>query len=197
MKKESLAVDVDEVLYPFVHAFSEWHNSNYGTALMQHDFFTYDFAQVLGVPKVESIRRIMNFMRTDYLHQGTLEDSQRSISALSKRYQVCAITARSPIVRRSTSRYLQNHFPQIGRVIMVGYYKKANRPKPKSSALRRLGAVGIIDDNNAHVLEALKLPGLRTAIQFGNYPWNKVEPGDLPEQATQCETWAEVCEHLL
>ncbi len=53
MSKETIAVDIDEVLFPFIDEFIKIHNHQFATILSRDQFQTYKFSEQLGldIPK--------------------------------------------------------------------------------------------------------------------------------------------------
>ena len=195
MTKEVLAVDIDEVLFPFVAEFSFWHNNEYGTDYSLENFHTYDFDKVLGESIPETVHRIHTFLSVEHAHMtvAPLEEAQDAITKLTERYRPVAVTARHPEFENPTLQYLLHHFKEIiTDITLVGHKETLSVVRSKAEVCQEVGAIALIDDSITHVANcaAVGIDG----ILFGNYPWNQAET--LPAGVTRYDNWQGVLGHL-
>src|ERR1035438_10485000 len=97
MTREAIAVDIDEVLFPFLDEFIIDHNEKYNTNLVKNDFTSYEFSSTLGLDILETVERVYDFQKR--LDQSTIEpfhESREAIAKLANKYEVNIVTARHP-----------------------------------------------------------------------------------------------------
>jgi 5'(3')-deoxyribonucleotidase len=194
MGKEVLAVDIDEVLFPFMPEFVKFHNQEYGTQLTAGDFYCYDFDAVLGLPTLEVTNRIVDFIQRDWLHVPPIEAAEESIIRLADRFDLAVVTARERLSEKATRVWLDNYFIDlIGSHNFLGHYGASiEKPRTKVSVCKELGAVALIDDSIRHTSECPR-EGVE-GVLFGDYAWNQAP--SLPDGVTRCEDWEKTVVHF-
>ncbi len=192
--KEKIATDIDEVLFPLVEEFVQWHNREYGTSLTVEDFRSYEFEEALGLPIPEVVHRIKLFLDQEHghLHVEPIYEAKEAITEMSKDFDFVAITARHPSFKISTIAYAEHHFGDIiADLHFLGHKETVDIVIPKAEVCRRLGASTLIDDSLGHV-EKCDDVGVQ-GILFGEYPWNRHEY--IPDSVIVCPSWQEVLEY--
>lgn len=188
-----MAVDVDEVLYPFVASFLVHHNDTYETDHKFDEFLSYEFEHALGIDVDETIRRVYGYLETDHSHIDSLEGAKEAIMELSSRHDLYVVTARHPKFEESTKRWINERFGNVFQsVISIGYAPIMEKPVTKAEICNQLGAVALIDDSVGHVTHCAE-SGIE-GVLFGNYPWNQTD--ELPERVTRCNDWPAVLEYF-
>lgn len=186
--KEIVAVDIDEVLFPFVDEFAKHHNELYGTKLRQSDFTSYKFEEVLAGSFEDALAKVYAFNELEHLDIAPLVDLE-GLQEITDRYALVAVTARNPRFERQTNQWISQHFPNVFTDIkMIGYAPVMERPVTKVAVCLELGAIALIDDSVSHVSECAA-EGV-TGILFGDYPWNNTEI--LPPNVYRCTDWQQV-----
>ncbi|OGL34270.1 hypothetical protein A3F64_00560 [Candidatus Saccharibacteria bacterium RIFCSPHIGHO2_12_FULL_42_8] len=192
--KETIATDIDEVLFPLVAEFVKWHNREYGTTLTSDDFTSYEFEQVLQESIPEVVHRIRLFLDQEHghLHVEPIFEAQEALETLSEDYDIIAVTARHPEFKLSTYAYLQHHFGEIIEELnLLGHKETIDIIQSKAEVCQKLGVSALIDDSLEHVLGCVG-SGVQ-GVLFGQYPWNQQE--DLPESVIVCPTWKDVLDY--
>lgn len=193
MGRETIAVDIDEVIFPFVDEFVVYDNERFGGNFTREDFFCYRFEDVLEIPMEQAVQRVYEFNSADHGHISPLSEAHEAITALNEHYNLTVVTARHPQFEPVTRRWLNRHLPGFFEgVLHIGYAKVMERPVKKVEMCRRLGAIALIDDSLEHVTECAK-QGIR-GVLFGDYPWNQAEA--LPEGVTRCADWQAVLRYF-
>jgi len=193
MTKKVIAIDVDEVLFPFVEMFSRHHNQKYGTNFTIDDFITYEFQNVLGLNTIETVERVYAFHRLSDSHIKPLEKARESIVALSQKYSIAVVTARHPQFGEQTKAWMDIHFDtDFHDLVAIGYEKVMERPRTKAEVCSELNAVALIDDSLDNV-SGCAGAGIQ-GILFGDYPWNRT--GELPQGVVRCRNWEETLRFL-
>lgn len=189
MAKPVLAIDIDEVLFPFVPELLRHHNEIYGTELKFEDFTSYDFAEVWGGTSREAVDKVHAFLNLSQQHVEPLGEAFKAISALKQRYKLVVITSRDRQLEERTTEWLVHHFPDAFHdIILAGNHHTGLAFRTKIEICQELAAICLIDDSLRYVTECSER-GLR-AILFGDYPWNRLD--ELPEGVARAKDWAEV-----
>lgn len=193
MSKEVLALDVDEVMFPFLREFTQYHNQLYGTELYPEQFDSYRFDEIVGLPRDDMSERIYSFHQRDDSHIKPLDGAQEALRELHRYYDLVAVTARHPQFEQSTKWWLDLQGLPVGDVHAIGFEGTIEgQPTTKAEVCRGIGAVALIDDSPKHVLECHDA-GIDATI-FGDYSWNQT--GQLPEVVQRCSDWPAVLLHL-
>ncbi|MDB5164372.1 MAG: hypothetical protein JWS12_990 [Candidatus Saccharibacteria bacterium] len=192
MGRETIGIDVDEVLYPFLSGFINHHNGQYGTDHKFHEFKSYHFEQALGIEVPEVVRRVYEYTELDDLHIEPIEESQAAIRSLAQKFDLAIITSRHEKYKERTLRYLTHYYgPAFAGLHTVGYEKIMKNPVTKASVCRAIGARAMIDDTLGHVVECAA-QGIE-GVLFGDYPWNS---GEVPAGIVRCLSWPQVLKHF-
>lgn len=197
MKKPIIALDIDEVIFPFVAGAAEHHNQHYGTALTQDDFNTFDFWNVWGGTREDTIQKLDDFiLRSNHLHLQPIKGAQDAIRLLSKNYDIVLVTARNERLRDATTTWFKEHMPALFEHIhYAGNKYDGHAYRSKLEVCRDLRATLLIDDAPHNVIECSK-GGMKT-ILFGDYPWQTAQDiAKLPPTVVRCKDWTEVLHHL-
>jgi 5'(3')-deoxyribonucleotidase len=194
MSKEKIAVDVDEVLFPFVEEFIKDHNIRFATGLNKSQFLSYDFSEPLGLDAPKTAEKVYAFQK-QLGSKGVkpLDKSREAVAKLSKHYDLAIVTARHPQFEPITTKWLREHFEDsFASITHIGYAQVMEKPRTKAEVCLELGAIALIDDTIDHIVECSK-SGVK-GVLFGNYPWNQTEV--LPSNVTRCSNWQEVLENF-
>jgi 5'(3')-deoxyribonucleotidase len=195
VQKEILAMDIDEVVFPFVAEFVTWHNGEYGTSLLPDNFHSYDFEVVLGTTTKETVHRVHAFIEHEHSHMGVspIDIADKAVHRLSNRFDIHAVTARHPSFRKVTEEYLTEHYGDvIKEITLVGHAATMDVLVSKAEVCQELGASALIDDSIGHVTGCAEV-GI-AGVLFGDYPWNQAE--QLHPDIVRCVDWPEVLEHF-
>lgn len=193
MTKEVVAVDVDEVLFPYVESFVGYHNVIHGTNLAPEDFFTYEFEHVLGLTVEETIRRVHDVHDLGFDTQGPVEGACFALDELAKRFNLFVVTARNPRFEETTREWLHKNFPDVFQdVVLTGHPQDIEKPKSKIEVCREVGAIALINDSFRHVAECVGTEVI--GILFGDYPWNRTVP--VLDGMVRCKSWLEVVRYF-
>jgi uncharacterized HAD superfamily protein len=195
-EKPKLAVDIDEVLYPFVEKFAEHHNDVYSTALTKHDFHDY-IINVISDDQEVVLSRIQAFQETGALKFGDpIQGSIPALSLLSEHYDIFIVSARGPELLGHTIEWLMQHYPKIfSGVYFAEYWLESEESErwTKSMLCKKIGAGVLIEDSLKYAKECSD-EGIRVLL-FGNYPWNQAQ--ELPAGVSRAVDWQAAVEVLI
>lgn len=188
-----IAVDIDDVLFPFVDGIADYHNDLKGTSLTTDDFFSYNFVEVWGGDNEETERIIQTFLGMDQLHLRPVAGSKEALTQLNRDFDIVLVTARNQIFEVETVAWLRHHFPSLfSHVIFAGNPHDGRPYRPKGVICQELGARLLIDDHPRNLMSAAEY-GVE-GILFGTKAWS-VRPESL-EKITACPDWDAVLKHI-
>lgn len=185
MSRETIAVDIDDVLASHYEALAGFMNERYG-----HDHTAADYNSSLdtlwGVPKEEAVRRMFEFHETDPLGSFTVKPEAVSvIERLETRYDLIVVTARPRQSVETTHDWLNRHFPSVFKRIAFIHPWEGDQTTKADKCLE-LEADYLVDDVLSHC-EAAAGIGV-SALLFGVH--ERVR--GLPEGITPVLDWPEV-----
>src|SRR3989344_4726563 len=110
MKRQVIAVDIDEVLLPHFQDLADWYNSEYGTHLTIDDNQKH-ILLAWGVNKAEvAIRRVHRFFDTEKFKQAKpFTEAAEVLNWLSERFELIVITGRDDMIKDFTLEWLEKH----------------------------------------------------------------------------------------
>ena len=171
MKPVRIAVDVDEVLCPFVKTMSRWKYPNGPpNVAAKHP---YNYATMFGITQRESKKMVDSFyFSNDFKLMRPFTESQLHLQRLhSCGYDLYCVTGRQSIARDTTEEWISTHYPGLFKdIIMTNSFTPLEIKK--SSICDSLSLDLIIDDSYDTCVECVEQHV--HAINFiGNpeYPW--------------------------
>jgi 5'(3')-deoxyribonucleotidase len=189
--RETIAIDIDEVLAPLHELFFAYHNEVYGTnypVMGEH----YHIDEYTGESNESLIRKLRHFLETDsYKQLRPFEDAAGAMERLSHDYDLVVLTSRQDIFVESTERWLQKYFPKVFKAVHFSHYVVGTGvSKPKAEFCQEIGAAYLVDDSLSTILKCPEhdIKGLL----FGNYPWNAAD--SLPDGCVRVSDWQAVTE---
>lgn len=161
--RESLALDLDNVLYPWVRAVYTYWKIYYNYTGLEYTFFK----NIDSIIPKETQDYIVNI---DTIYTSFVPESRliQLLNKLGEKYSLYYITARPDSVRRITEKYLRDfHFPQDTNLIFS---------KDKDTMARLLKLDYFVEDS---VKNAEKLKNICTTFLVKT-PYNETYSGEVP-----------------
>jgi len=196
MSRQTIAVDVDDVLAASAGDFVGFSNRRWGTRLTIKD---YDerWAKMWRVDHTEELKRAKVIHETGVFRRfGNLERSNQVLTKLAQKYKLVITTSRSAQAGRDTEDWLERHYSGIFEEIhLSGFFdtvKPDSHERTKTDLCRSIGADYLIDDHPKHCLAAAGA-GIM-ALLFGDYPWNRNVK--LPDNMIRVKNWRQVAEYF-
>lgn len=194
--KPVLAVDFDDVLFPFMNRMVPHYNETYGTNFHIEDYKTFEFYDLWGGSREDAWDRVAAFFDCSHSGVDPLPGALEGIEALSEHYELAVVTARDESLRTYTEEWLHEMFP--GRFHHVhlcnSYSLNPDIPRrTKLSVIEQLDAVALIDDSPNNVAAVARTG--RRGLLFGDYPWNRTN--ELPEGVKRFVEWQSIVESLV
>jgi 5'(3')-deoxyribonucleotidase len=197
MKKQTIAVDVDDVLAASAKGWIEYSNKHWGHTLTTEDYIE-DWFTMWDVDDEEGRRRASELNAKAIVQNFEhFADAIAVLRKLAQKYRLVITTARVEQNRPHTLAWIDRYFGDIFEEIHLAGFFDQGHLNPlimtKADMQRAVGADYMIDDQPKHCLAAAEA-GIQ-AILFGDYGWNR-DIGALPERVTRCKDWAAVQEYF-
>ncbi len=190
--RQTIAVDIDDVLAAHAEGFIAYGNKQWGTKLTVDDYDEH-FSSMWQTDHAETQRRAQEFHESGTF--GTFrhfETAKEVLARLSQRYELVVITSRRRIVADETLKWIDTYFKgTFSEVRFAGMWDTITENSlhmTKNDMCRELGASFLIDDQLKHCFAAAEA-GL-TALLFGDYAWNAtVVTEALPQNVVRVKDW--------
>jgi uncharacterized HAD superfamily protein len=198
MSRETIAVDVDDVLASEREAVRNYINGEFGTDHTLDDYsvegpYERYWEHVWQVPDEVARQRFEAYLRSGIHESMRAHDGAvGTIERLRENYDLAVVTSRQDILFDITRAWLEECFPRaFKRVEFVAAWSKDEKVS-KAVVCRGIGASYLIDDNldNCRVAAEVGIKGLL----FGNYGWNRNK--DLPPGVVRVENWKSIGEYF-
>ncbi len=189
-QKPIVAIDCDDVLFPFISNFIEYNTRHHETYVPIEHFNTFRLHDVYNLSLDEASRRVEQFLLNADIEQfQPLPGAQETVSCLKEKYNLVVVTARLSTLERVTIQYLDRYFPDAFSGIYLGNHFGEGTTRSKIEICREVNAKILIDDQPGYVLECYS-NGMG-AIIFGEYQWNKGLEKEH-HSLNRARTWHEV-----
>ncbi|MEK6823690.1 MAG: hypothetical protein AABY06_01525 [Nanoarchaeota archaeon] len=187
-----IGIDIDEVLADLMNPLINFHNDNYNTKLHRDHFKTYNLWDIWGGTEEEANQKLQDFFHSRYFMEvKPIENSQKNISILSRKYDLVIITSRPDYIKEKTVSWLNQNFSNN----FAKYYFTCEWPKNgmtrKEQICSERGINLIIEDSLEKSLACSK-KGIN--VLLFDCPWNKYN--FLPENITRVKNWNEILERI-
>jgi 5'(3')-deoxyribonucleotidase len=198
-KKQTIAVDVDDVLSASAEGFTTFSNQRWGHQLIPDDY-QEEWAEVWNVTLEEAMRRSDEFHLSGVIKDyKQVEGAFTVLKKLSKKYKLLIVTARKKDIKELTDQWLDMYFPGIfTEVRYAGIWDTDHATshqlvQTKAEICRDLGADYLIDDQLKHCIGAAGA-GI-TSLLFGTYRWNQTDT-QLPENVIRVASWRDIARYF-
>ncbi len=170
-----IAVDIDEVLVPFLPALSRFYTLQRNTTVKMPRRYPYHYAPLFNITEEESSKLVKDFYETDFhANLRPIRGSQDMIKKLSKNNTLIAVTGRQSYARGPTEELIKNNFRNsFADIIYCDHF--TSKARSKGDICKQISADLLIDDNYQSCKECLDLSV--PAVNFVGsplYPWCNV-----------------------
>ena len=167
-RKRVIAIDVDEVMCPFLHSLMEWRQF---TPISKK--YPYNYSKIMGISERETRKIMQEFYTTeDFAFMQPIAGAQAGAAYMKAySYKLYAVTSRPPNLRIKTETWLDAYFPYIfDDLVMTNSYTP--NEVSKSTVCKALNVGMIIDDDLATCMEC-ESDHIRGVNFVGDpiYPW--------------------------
>jgi uncharacterized HAD superfamily protein len=195
VKRPTIAVDIDDVLFDEHKSIRTFINQTYGLKLTPKDFaiegpYWGFWGKVWGVDEETSRKWFDAYVKSGAKTKPTfVPGAIDSIGRLSEHHELVIISARDTPNHQATHVWLDKHFPNTFKSVefVVAWY--SDMKASKAAIAKEIGAAYLIDDCLSHCKDAADM-GITTVL-FGDYGHSRAYQGDHP-LITRAYTWQEV-----
>lgn len=188
MVKQSIAIDLDDVLAAHAEAFVQFSNERYKTNLTVDDY-TDHWGEIWRVEEEEAERRSAEFHTPGVaMAFGAKSEAIDTLRKLKEHYDLFVVTARNKKLIDITREWLDKEFPGIFSGIHFVPIWEPNNRITKAEISKEIGATYLIDDLVQHCNLAAEAGMI--AILFGHYSWNRDDP--LNKNVVRLKDWHSV-----
>lgn len=153
-KKKPVLVDLDEVLYPFIHTWDEWlsHTKNES---VDWEALVWYYDLDLYLPRyIEKQPEFVKAHSLEIIDPKPIPGSIEALSKIASEYPIMACTARNAEDwTEATEKWLGEHAPFISDIIYIRN-GRGHEPVSKGEIARKLNAKAHIDDTK-HWIDSL------------------------------------------
>lgn len=180
---QRLAVDIDEVLMPFLFPMAKWK----GFKIPKKESYPYVYTDIFNIPLDVSRTMVNDFYMSDNIKKiKPIKGSHIKLTELRpKLRKIYAVTGRQSIARGVTEDWLNTHFPDIfDDLVMTNSY--TTQEISKVTVCKLLSLDSIIDDSLITCM-ACQHAGIQAYHFVGKdvYPW-------CVETSRMIKTWDEI-----
>lgn len=193
MKKPVLAIDFDDTVNDFNHAFLHYNQQEHDALITYEDILTYNYQIDYSISEDEQHHRIWDFCHNHHNTVTPMSDALTALNTLAVQYELHLVTSRCESMTTLTHEWLDVHIPNIftGAHFTNGFATKhPERRRTKLEVCQALDAKILIDDAIPH---ATSLAGAGTPVIMFDRPWNQV---DVPALVTRVFSWPETLEQI-
>jgi uncharacterized HAD superfamily protein len=167
-----IAVDIDEVLVPFLPALSRFYTRQTNIKVKMPRKYPYHYAPLFNISEEESSKLVRDFYETSFhANLRPIRGSKEMIQKLSENNTLIAVTGRQSYAREPTENLIKNHFRDSFSDIIYCDHFTANA-RSKAEICKEICAELLIDDNYDACKDCLELS--IPAVNFTGwplYPW--------------------------
>jgi len=192
MKREIIALDLDDVISAHVESFISFSNKTYGTNLTTEDYVD-EWTDLWGVDFDESERRRLEFQIDENIMGFKLKpEVAETLNKLKAKHDLYIVTARRKHFTDLTNNWVNKHLPGLFKEIHLVPVHDPESKITKADICKLIGANYFIDDMpkqcNLVAKEGIK------SILFGDFSWNRKEK--IISGVTRCKNWSEVLKYF-
>ena len=192
--KPTIAVDIDDVLSPYVTGLLEYYEDEYGIKIKYETLFTNNFSKILKLTPEEGIKRARQFVIDKQATILPMPGVENALKKLQKQYKVVIMSFRHTVIEGITLKWLDDHFKTpFAHIFFLGATVESAGIRTKAEVCKKINAKWLIDDSLPQIIEAAEV-NINT-ILFGDYPWNQADT--LPKAVKRAKNWDEVLGILL
>lgn len=197
MSRETLAIDLDDVVLATAEPLLEFYNNAHGATLTLKDYYSNDLHVLQAPDLATAIKRFHVYLDSpEFFKLPPTQEAVEALNILKEHYSLYAVTGRNSVVEEATKLWLEDHLSGLFEdAIFTSYYnaKENASISTKAKVCQEIGAVALIEDHLDHAIQVAQA-GIDVLL-FGSYPWNQAE--SLPRNITRVNNWPEITRLLL
>ena len=173
-----IAIDIDEVLVPFLPALSRFYTHQTNIKVKIPHRHPYHYASLFNITEDEASGLVKDFYETSFhANLRPIRGSREMVKKLSENNTLIAVTGRQTYARVPTENLIQNHFrDSFTDIIYCDHFTPNSRSK--GEVCKQICADLLIDDSYKNCMECLELS--IPAVNFVGRPiYGWCEPSDI------------------
>jgi 5'(3')-deoxyribonucleotidase len=186
MRTARIAIDIDEVLAPFLPTMKRWRPPQVYVPPKHR----YVYREIYNISERESTKMVRDFYDSEeFAKMPPIKNAIDAMIELKKSNKLYIVTGRQDIVRNKTEKWVHDNFPGIfSDVIMTNSFTRNEIPKSDVCKMLNIGLM--IDDNMAVCRDCMD-EKIAAANFIGDpvYPW-------CEETTISVRSWRDVCDTL-
>lgn len=200
--KQTIAVDIDDVLFPNSFRLVQTYNRKHGTNIEQPAMLLNgvlkgtleNLEEHTGLQRELIIEQVEQLLSEPEFHDILpLEASQSVLSELATKFELIAVSSRPKVMLEQTHLWIAHHYESVfSNIHILGGKWGHGIFVDKTKLLKEQDVSYLIDDLLKNAQEAATA-GIQ-AVLFGEYPWNETDA--LPDAVTRCRDWQAVLEYF-
>ncbi len=196
--KQTIAVDIDDVLASINETMRQFINKYYGHNHTEADYnrdgeYWGYWEKIWQISDEESKERYQAFITSkEFLDVNTHDAALDVINRLKRKYDLVIVTAREDSRIEGTHKWLDQNFPNIFKRVEFTPVWSKDKKTSKAKICKVIGAGYLIDDNVEHCNLAAQ-EGIQ-ALLFGEYGWNRSQ--ELHKRVKRVKDWHAVAEYF-
>lgn len=205
MSRDTIAIDIDEVLGAFLESlclhinvlgFEGSVTSSGSTASATsskmwtpEDFSSYHFNDAWNIDETSAHATMTRFFSSSHFAEiKPLFGAKEVLLKHKQHFRFVVVTSRNSNLGDQTREWLNKHFDGCFEDVMFGSAYGPGLRRTKSEMCKEINAIMLVDDNPHYAAEAS--PVLKTSVLFGDYAWNRNPIGvSLPPNVLRINDW--------
>lgn len=180
-----IGIDIDEVLCEFVRGYLSFLKER-GYDVEFDDIFSYNFEDVLGIPRQRVVELINEFNCTvEFDNIDLVSGAKEGVGILKKKFDTHFITARPLHLRGKTEIFLKERFGMGSDKLFFSSDAHGGDMKTKDEHCKNLGIDLMIEDNGEYSMNYAR-NGIKVVLF--DKPWNQ---GVCHENIIRVDDWGE------
>lgn len=185
-----IAVDIDDVLYPFADTVIPYVHKMSGKHVTPLELFGDQKMTASGLSDTDFIRIVSEYhFEPENIHHKPLNGVLEHLTDLAIDNDVYLVTSRVHSMKNVTEQWVSMHLPGVPlkELIFVGNHWNGRVTETKAEVCKRIKADFLIEDQPRYVDMFINHP--TQAILFGEYDWNR---NHAASHFTRAKDWFEV-----
>lgn len=193
MKRQIVAVDIDDVLLNSADLLMGGYNLRFGTSLTRADYYSKDVGKLGVAHWDEAAERFRVFQESEVFTDAEPDpEAVESVTNLALYYDFVGVTSRPEFIKDQTDKWIKKRFGgNIPRVIHTSFVMGASNHVgtllTKAEVCKQIGASYMVED---HLHHAVPVAETGTRVFLVDQVWN--QKNDLPSTVTRVQGWKEI-----
>lgn len=189
-----IGLDFDDILMDFRPSLESYHCDLYGVCAKGEQLESHELWQAWGCTKEESIKRVLDFYKSDRHHNTlSVRGAEEALKNLKQNHSLVVITSRPEFTKEWTLGWLERNFDikLFDQVYFANLFATDKAIKLKSEICQELGVDVFVDDYHVYANDVAST-GRRVLLM--DALWNQGQ--ELHPNVTRVHSWDQILEIL-